>query len=344
MKNPLVSIILLNLNGRLVLKDCLDSLGKIKYPRWELILVDNGSTDGSETLPQDYKSLAGRYKLIKNKTNLGFAVANNQGYKLSKGDYVLLLNNDTKVTPGFLTFLVERMENDDSLGVVQPKIYSMRKHGYLDNAGSFPTRIGFFYHWGFLEKDRREFEREREIFAAKGACMLIRKSVIEEVGLFDPEFFSYFEETDFCWRVLLAGYKVLFYPKAKIYHMVGFTIRKLDVSNINFHYYKNRISSLIKNLEEKSLLTFLPLHILVSFGIFSAFLLRLKSKNSTVILKSFAWNLLNLPEILKKRKKVQRTRKVSDKELFNEFLYPVDWKRFFQDFKRVEKDIDKKNK
>lgn len=322
------------------MRQCAESLSKIDYPNWELILVDNGSTDGSESYLHTVKLSAKRRVLIKNQKNLGFAPANNQGDKKAKGKYILLLNNDTKITPDFLVKMVERMEGNASIGVLQPKIFLMDKPGYLDNAGSFPTRIGFFYHWGFLEKDRSEFAHEREIFSAKGACMLIRRQVIDKIGFFDKDFFSYFEETDFCWRVHLAGYKVLFYPQARIYHKVGFTIRRLNVANINYHYYKNRITALLKNLEAPNIIVFLPLHLLVSGGIATVFLLRLKPKNSLMIAGAVIWNILHLSETLKKRKKVQRMRNASDKRLFAKFLYPVEWKRFFDDFKRVEKDIE----
>lgn len=337
---PLVSIIIVNWNGGEVFKDCLESLAKIDYPRWELIVVDNGSTDGSENLPQNYE-LGRNYELVKNKSNLGFAKANNQGYRRAKGKYILLLNNDTRLEPDFLSKLVDRMERDEIIGIVQPKIYNMRKPGYLDNAGSFLTRIGFLQHWGFLEKDGPEFSKEREIFTAKGACMLIRRSVIKKIGLFDEDFVSYFEETDFCWRAWLAGYKILFYPKAKIHHKVGFTIRRLDVANINYHYYKNRIASLLKNLETRSLPLFLIPHLIVSAGIATAFLLRLKPRNSLMIGKAFEWNFLNLGKTLQKRRRVQKKRKVSDKELFEKLLFPVRWRRFFEDFKRVEGDIER---
>jgi len=350
MKRPLASIIIVNWNGGEVFENCLRSLNKITYPNWELIVVDNGSTDGSEYAPANFQfpsakrqaPLISNFQLIKNKENMGFASANNQGYKKAEGKYILLLNNDTKVTPSFLSKLVERMEKDPLVGVVQPKIFMMDKPGYLDNAGSFLTRIGFLEHWGFGQKDSKEFAKETEIFSAKGACMLIRRSVIEKVGLFDDDFVSYFEESDFCWRVWLAGWRVLFYPKAKIYHKVGFTIRRLDVAEINYRYYKNRITSLIKNLEALNLLVILPLHIFVSIGILLAFLLRRQPNSSLMIGKAVAWNFLRLPRTLNKRKITQKIRKVSDKELFNKLLHPVDWKKFYNDFRRVEEDIDRK--
>ena len=181
---PLVSVIIVNWNGGQVFKECLSSLSKIDYPNWELIIVDNGSTDGSENLEKDLRPPKG-YRVIHNKKNLGFAPANNQGVELATGKYILLLNNDTKVDLDFLSKLVARMETDPKLAVIQPKIYLMDKPGILDNAGSFFTKIGFLHHWGFMQKDGPEFSVEREIFSAKGACMLIRKKVVEKVAKTD---------------------------------------------------------------------------------------------------------------------------------------------------------------
>lgn len=328
MKTHLVSIIIVNWNGGEVFRQCLSSLSKVKYSNKEVIIVDNGSNDGTEDLAT-----------IKNDSNLGFAPANNQGYEISKGKYILFLNNDTRVHPEFLKKMVARMQKDESIGVMQPKIYMMDKSGYLDNAGSFITKIGFLDHWGFAEKDSDEFGKERQIFSAKGACMLVRREVIEKVGLFDDGFISYFEESDFCWRVWLAGFKVMFFPEAHIYHKVGFTIKRLDVGNINFHYYKNRITSLIKNLGFLNLITILPVHVLISLGISIVFLLRGNWKASLMIIKAIVWNLINLGRTLKKRHRIQSKRKVSDSKIFSTLSKKVDWLGFYSDFKRVEKDI-----
>lgn len=338
---PLVSIIIVNWNGGEVFKECLESLSKVKNPFWELILVDNGSTDESQFLT-DKIHLPASVRLIQNKKNLGFAPANNQGYQNAHGKYILLLNNDTKVTSDFLEVLTKKMEEDSSLGAIQPKIYLMDTNELLDNAGSYITRIGFLDHWGFMRKDSSEFGEEKEIFSAKGACMLIRKSVIDRIGLFDDDFISYFEESDFCWRVWLAGWRVLFYPKVTIYHKLGYTIRRQNVLNMNFNYYKNRISSLIKNLEVYNLPIFLGSHVIISFGISFVFLSRFHLANSLMIVKAVFWNVFNLPNTLKKRKVVQKCRTVSDQEIFSRVLKPVNWKKLFGDFKRVEEDIDRK--
>lgn len=344
-KTPLVSVIIVNWNGGEVLRQCLKSLSKIDYPKWELVMVDNGSVDGSveqiKKLKIKNKNYNLKLKIFKNKTNLGFAVANNQGYKKSKGKYILLLNNDTKVTADFLSKLVGRMEKDNSIGVIQPKIFLMDNPGYLDNAGSFLTTIGFLEHWGFARRDGREFTKEKEIFSAKGACMLIRRDVIEKVGLFDEDFFSYFEESDFCWRVWLLGKRVIFYPEAEIYHKLGFTIRRLNVTSLNYHYYKNRISSLVKNLEVGSLLTILSLHLLISTGLAFAFILTLKPSGIIMIFKGIAWNIVNLPQTLTKRKEVDKLRRKKDHDIFAKVMHPVRLGKFLADFRRIEEDFDR---
>lgn len=341
-KYPLVSIIMANWNGGKIYEECLASLEKIIYPNWELIVVDNGSTDGTTKLSLNTKYKIPKTKLIENKTNVGFAPANNQGYKVSLGKYLLLLNNDTLVPKDFLNVMVEKMENEDNLSVLQPKIKIMDKPKYLDNAGSFFTKIGFLHHWGFMQKDRKEFSREREVFATKGACMLIRKSVVDKLGLFDGDFMSYFEETDFCWRVWLSGGKVIYYPETQILHKVGFTIKRLDVTNLNWHYYKNRICSLIKNLGTFNLLTILPVHLFISSGIAFVFLVKGQFKNFWIIIQAIWWNIVNLDKTLKKRIKVQKEREIPDSVLFAKLSVPVDWKAFFGDFRRVERDLKKK--
>lgn len=342
MKKPLVSIICVNWNGGEVFRQCLKSILKISYPNYEMIVIDNGSVDQSIQYLKKIKDEGMKIKIIRNKTNLGFAKANNQGFNKSSGEYILLLNNDTKVKPDFLSKLVQRLAMDKSIGVIQPKIYLMDKPGYLDNAGSFLTRIGFLTHLGFGEKNGSEFEKEREIFSAKGACMLVRREVIEKVGLFDNDFFSYFEESDFCWRVWMGGWRVLFFPDAVIYHKLGFTIRRLDVSDLHLHYYKNRICSLLKNLEIKNLSLIFTPHLLISLSLIFLFLFRGQVKYSLMIGKAITWNIWNLPHTFNKRRKIQKMRKLDDQDLFKLILRPINWTKFIGDFRRLEVDLNRK--
>lgn len=341
-KLPLVSIITANWNGGEIFRDCLLSLAKLKYPNWEMIVIDNGSKDQSEKYFEKIKLPAKTKKLIRNQTNRGFAPANNQAVPFCNGEFVLLLNNDTKVPPNLLNVLVKRMLQDKQTAVLQPKIFLMDKKGYLDNCGSYFTKIGFLMHAGFMEKDSAKYDKEKTVFSAKGACMMIKKEVIDQVGLFDDDFVSYFEESDFCWRVWLKGYKVAYYPKTFIYHKLGYTARRQNLLEVNFNSYKNRICSLIKNLNLRNLILILVPHLVLSAGIATLFLLRGKPKNSFIIFKAIFWNVTNITSILNKRVRVQKMRVISDQALFKRISKEVNWRRLFGDFKRIEEDIKRK--
>lgn len=335
-KLPQVSIIIVNWNGGKIFKNCLKSLEKLLYPNWELIIVDNGSNDNSELLYKEVHLNAKRVKLLKNKTNLGFAEANNQGYKVSKGEFVLLLNNDTKITPNFLNVLLKSFEKDKKLGVVQPKIKVMDKKDRLDNSGTFLTKTGFLEHWGYMEKDGKEFNKEKYIFSAKGACMLTKREVIDKVGLFDKDFGSYFEESDFCWRAWLAGWKVKYIPNTYIYHKVGFTSKKMSQIDVNYVSLKNRICSFCKNLDQKNLFLILGTHIIIIIGLGVYYLIKLEFSKSSMVFRALSWNITNIDKTRKKRYKVQKLRTKKDDEIFKYFMHKVDWSKQFSHFRKVE--------
>lgn len=329
-KKPLVSVIIVNWNGGKVFDNCLKTLKYLDYPRWELIVVDNGSTDGSQLLPRNYK-------LIQNKKNVGFAPANNQGVKVARGEYILLLNNDTKVPKDFLTLMVEKMESDKSIGAMQPKIKLMDKPDHLDNAGTFLTRTGFLKHWGFMEKDRKEFDKQRIIFSAKGACLLTRYDVIKKAGgLFDDDFVSYFEDSDFSHRVWLAGFKVIYYPGTFIYHKLGFTSKRMSQIGINYNSLKNSLTSYFKNLGTLSLFTVLLLHFLLILGLGFYYLGRLRFDKAKMVFAAIWWNFTHLKSSIKKRRKIQKLRKVSDGEIFKQVMRKTDIFKLFSHFVKVE--------
>lgn len=331
-KIPFVSVIVVNWNGGEMFKQCLLSLSKIDYKNWELIVVDNGSKDGSD----EYKFIRNKFKIIKNKKNLGFAAANNIGLQKSVGDYILFLNNDTIVPANLLKVLVARIQKDKGVGVVQPKIRFMDNPKLLDNVGSYLTWTGFLTHLGFAAKDSPSFDKERIIFAAKGACMLVRRDVVEKVGLFDDDFISYFEESDFCWRVWLAGFKVLYCPSVSIEHKVGFTSERLAATEVNYHSFKNRLSSLIKNLSLFELFKMLTTHFLIIEALSLYYLCSLKFSKFWMIQKAIWWNIKNIHTLLIKRKLVQKLRVVSDKELFKYILKDFSISKMFSLFKKVE--------
>ncbi|MEM4230750.1 MAG: glycosyltransferase family 2 protein [Candidatus Pacearchaeota archaeon] len=315
----LVSVIIVNWNGKNFLRECLTSLYSQNYKNIEVIFVDNNSNDGSvEYMKKNFP----KTKIIVNKENLGFAEGNNIGYRHSAGDYILFLNNDTRVTKNFLTELIEVLESDKKIGGAQSKILLMDDPARLDSVGAFLTNTGFLYHYGITKRDSSKYNKQIDIYSAKGACMMFKREVLEKIKvegeIFDSRYFVYFEETDMCHRVWLAGYKIVFSPKSVIYHKMGGTSGNLDNSFVQYHSFKNRINSYIKNLALISLLKILPLHILMceAFAVFSLF--RLKLQLFFSIQKAIIWNLMTLNKTLAKRKKIQEhIRKLNDKEFFH---------------------------
>lgn len=311
MRYPKVSIIVVNFNQVRITLNCLKSLSKISYPNYEIIVIDNNSSDNSaEVISRKYPKI----KLLQNTSNLGYAGGNNTGLEYCKGKYILILNNDTKVTSNFLEPLVEDMLLDKKLGIVQSKILVMDNPKLLDNVISFQTITGFLYHKGYLDKDGEKYRKFLYSFSAKGACILINKKILK-LGLFDDDFFAYFEETDLCWRSWLLGFKVGFEPKSIIYHKMGVTSAKMNRSFIHYHSFKNRIRTILKNAEIFTLIWMLPIHITLCLTLAIYFIFT-ELNGTKSILRAFWWNLLNLPETLRLRSKIQYARKISDSQIF----------------------------
>lgn len=307
-----VSIIIVNWNGINHLKKCLPSLARVSYDNVEIILVDNASTDGSvEYVVKFFPKI----KIVGNKKNIGFAGGNNKGVAKARGDYVLLLNNDTVVTRSFVNELVKVLDENAAVGVVQGKILSMDYRSRLDSVGAFFTYTGFLYHYGYFQKDKKKYDNTKYLYTAKGACMMIRKVLIDKIGLFDNDYFAYFEETDFCNRVWLSGYKVVYAPKSVVYHKVGGTSNSMNNAFIQFHSFKNRINSYLKNLEAINLLILLPQHLLLCEIAALSFIFKRRFDLFIAINKAIIWNVENLKKTLSKRKVIQeKFRVVRDKE------------------------------
>ncbi|MBI3576815.1 glycosyltransferase family 2 protein [Candidatus Gottesmanbacteria bacterium] len=310
MKSPRVSIVLVNWNGKAYIGACLRSLGKIVYPSCEVIVVDNASTDGSVSF---IRRNFPHTHVIANKKNLGFAAGCDAALGSARGTFILLLNPDTTVEPGFLAYLVEAIERDKKIAVVQPKVLLAAKKRRIDSVGSFFLPTGLLYHFGREKDERRpQHNQPMKIFSAKGVCMLIRRSVIDTIGLFDPDYFAYFEETDFCMRAWLAGWSVWYEPRARIYHKGGFAFAKQRAPFIYFHSVKNMFCTYIKNLSIARLVFvffwLIPFHLAaVAF-----FLLKRDVSVAGAILGGLWWNLTHMAQTYNKRQRIQTNRRISD--------------------------------
>lgn len=316
MKNdyPLVSIIIDNWDGKHFLEECLPTVFKQNYPNFEVIIIDDCSKDGSGSfLKKNYPDVI----LIENRKHVGFATANNQGIRKSRGKYVLLLNNDTKVTPDFLFPLVELLKKNPDIAAAQPKIRILPETDLLDDVATYLTLTGFLYHFGFFDKDQPKYNQQLLTFSPKGACFFIRKEVLKKTGLMDERFYCYFEESDLAWRIWLAGYKIFFEPRSLIFHHQAGSQKKQTRPNIDYLAIKNRLNSLITNLSFGSLLLILPLHLIILFFFIFYYLFTLKLTNVLSVLKAFWWNVKNWRLTYLKRQQVQKKiRKISDFNLF----------------------------
>jgi len=241
MKLPQVSIILLNWNQEEITLDCLNSLMKLDYLNYKVILVDNSSFNNSV---KKIKQMFPEITLIQNRENLGFTEGNNVGisYGINNGsDYILLLNNDTIVDKNFLKELALVAEKDSTTGIVGPKIYFYDEPKKIWFAGGkINWQEGIKYHIGAYEIDHGQYDKIREVDYITGCALLIKREVIEKIGLLDSRYFIYFEETDWNLRAKKAGYKILYVPEARIWHKISLAMGS-GTPLSTYYYTRNRL-------------------------------------------------------------------------------------------------------
>lgn len=311
MPKPLVSIVIPNFNGKAHLGTCLSSLQNLTYRNFEIILVDNGSTDGStEFVKVNYPNV----KVLFNHKNLGFAEGCNVGMRNSKGEYVALLNNDTEVDSKWLEELILVAESDPQIGICASKMIMFHDRKVLNSAGGEYDAYGFGHDRGLYEIDCSQYSRMEEVFFACGGAMLIRKDVLEKVGLFDSRYFMYGEDVDLCWRVRLHGLKVVYVPSSVVYHKYGGSMKPVTLQR--FHLTnRNSLCSTLKNYDSESLATALLRFFSIKTGEFFLFLMTKRINASIALLEMLFWNIRNFPDTWKERKRVQTLRRVSDKQI-----------------------------
>ncbi len=250
MENPKVTVLILNWNGRKWLEQFLPSVMATSYPHVEILVADNASSDDSIAfLKENYPAI----RILQFDKNYGFTGGNNRAIPAIESPFVALLNSDVEVSPGWLQPLVAQMQADPAIAAVQPKILAQMQKSHFEYAGgsggfidkfAYPFCRGRFFD--LCEEDQQQYDDAREIFWASGACCLLRKSVIEEIGLFEESFFAHMEEIDFCWRAKNHGYKIFVAPESVVYHVGGGTLQKsnprktfLNVNNSLAMMYKN---------------------------------------------------------------------------------------------------------
>jgi hypothetical protein len=217
--SALVSVVILNWNGGVHVQSCLDSLTGQDYDNLEVIVVDNGSSDGSvEMIRARYPGV----QLIENHANLGFAAGNNVGIRLSRGDYVVILNNDAELDAHAISAMRRAIDKDGRYGACASRIYLKFEQDLLDAAGIVVCPDGLSIGRGRLERGER-YNREEEVFFGSGCCLMARREMLEDVKMgdeyFDESFFMYADDTDLGWRARLRGWKSIYAPDALVYHL-----------------------------------------------------------------------------------------------------------------------------
>jgi len=244
---PLAFIIILNWNGRQHLQDCLDSLSSVDYSNYRILLVDNNSQDESVVF---VKSNYSYIHVIQNEKNLGFAEGNNVGirYALSQGaKYIVLLNNDTRVEPDFLTRLIQRGEERQEVGVIGGKVLMFSNPRIVNSTGVNLNQFAYGWDRDFGEETQDVRRDAGEVLAVTGCLLVVKREVFERIGLFDSKFFAYFEDMDFCIRVWKhTDFTVEYVPEAVIYHKFSssypgesFLKRKLMLRNRYRIFFKH---------------------------------------------------------------------------------------------------------
>ncbi len=307
MKKPLVSVIVLNWNNKYDLEVCLNSLAKQTYSNYEVIVVDNASTDGSQEI---VKKKFSKYRLIENKENYGFAKGNNIGIAQASGKYIVTLNNDTKVDPKWIEELVKIAEQHQETGSLSCKMLFFDKPAIINSIGLKLYWDGKAVDEGINEPDKGQYDETKEVFGPCGGSAFFRKEALEDVKLdddyYDSDFGFYSEDLDLAFRLQLRGWKCLYVPKAKLLHKFRGTTGKIP--NFGLYYsIKNKFLFMIKNYPLRLLIFYSPVIILRQITSSLYYLLKLNKRAFQSRMLIFWY----LPKMLRKRWKIQRARKIS---------------------------------
>ena len=316
-----VSVIIVNYNGKKLLEKCLESLFKVNYDNFEVIIVDNNSTDNSiDFLTNNYPSVI----ILKLDSNKGFAEPNNAAAKIAKGDCLLFLNNDTVVTPNFISEMIEVIKSNKKIAICQSLL--LKSDSSIDSSGDFIDELGVCFN------SKSTATKIQKIFSARGASMLIEKKIFDLIGGFDEKFFATFEDVDLGWRSWILGYSSVIVPKSIVYHVGGQTVNVFK-NEIAFHGFKNQLAMKITNFESRLILKKL-IQFFLKYGfreskIWFDYKINGETKitptkyesnfaakpNFKIIFKSICWILKNFHYLRNKHIQVNKNRKISTESL-----------------------------
>lgn len=338
-KKPFCSVIVINYNGRNLLAKFLPSIAKLDYDNYEVIIVDNASTDDSVSfVKRNYP----HFKVITNSKNFGTAEGSNRAIPHARGEYILFLSNDMEVDASLLRLMIEIAESSPGIGICTCKMRRITPEGerlnIIDSVGGDVDILGFPSARGINELDRGQLDRVSEVFFSFGGAMLIKREVINKIGAYDPTFFTLADDIDLCWRTHLAGYKVVVQPRALLYHRVSATLGTIfGRSRKRYLSERNTFRMLVKNYSSLTLAKLLPLY----FGLLMAeailFLMLRKIRLAIAYLQAVLWNLRNFRDTWTQHMAVQQLRVTSDKDI-QKMMYKKPFKiKILKEFLRARK-------
>mgnify|MGYP002338712095 CR=1 FL=1 len=314
-----IAIVILNWNSKNYLEKFLPALiENSKLPNVDIYIADNGSQDGSvEFLKSTYPQI----NLIEFSENHGFTGGYNKALQQIEARYYLLLNSDIEVTPNWLEPLKEIMGRDKNIAACMPKIKSYDKPEFFEYAGAaggYIDKYGYPFCRGrimdIVEEDRGQYNDEKEIFWATGACMMVRAEVFHQLGGFDNDFFAHMEEIDLCWRMQNAGYKIYYTHKSAIYHIGGGTLPNESPFKL-FLNFRNNLYLLYKNLPKKHLFKTLSIRMLLDCTSGLIYLTKGTPKKFLSVIKAHFMFFKNYSNLKKKRKEIPGNNKSLPQQL-----------------------------
>jgi hypothetical protein len=300
----MISVVIPSYNGRRYLEGCLPSLSAQSYEDFEVIVVDNGSQDGScEYVEEEFPQV----RIVENEDNLGFAGGVNSGISIARGEQILTLNNDTVAERDFLEKLAQAVGSDGRVGMWAPKMLFL--DGRINSTGICISRSGAAWDRGMGEEDLGQYDVGCEVFGPSGGAALYRRAMLDEIGLFDEDFFAYMEDVDLAFRGQLAGWRCLYVPGAVVRHLHGGTAGFGSDLSV---YYGNRnvLWYPVKDFPLGLLISSLPWIVGRSLAVIPYYALRGQGRT---ILRAKADGLAGVPRMLRKRKEVLR--RVGEREI-----------------------------
>ena len=314
---PLISVIIPNWNGAHHLPTCLESLRSQTLREFEVIVADNGSIDGSlELLARDYPEV----RVLALGENRGFAGACNAGIKATQGTYVALLNNDAEADPGWLSEVVAAFQRHPEAGLVASKMLLFERRNTFHTAGDFYRVDGIPGNRGVWQKDEGQYDREEAVFSACGGSAAYRRTMLDQIGLLDEDFFFSCEDVDLAWRAQLAGWRCVYVPRAIVYHKLsatggGVTASFFDGRNFIYLLVKDYPSDLWK-IHRRAILR-------AQLGLAQEALQAWRGAAARGRLRGMLTGIAGIPRMLLKRRTVQRSRTV-DRSYLERVLAGVD--------------------